>query len=659
MPARPLHAHAGAIVGYVCVALVFAWPLPLHLFDALPGPPSGDTGVYVWNLWVFTHEIVSHRSLPFATNEILSLDAQPVSLSLHNYTTVANLVAFPLLPLLGAVGTFNVLMIGSGILTAYAMFLYAWKRTGDSGAAFAGGLLFGFSPFMTARSMEHFSLVQAAPLPVFGMLMLHIFQYPSTRIAVYAGLVVAWAFLSDPYYAVYCLLIALFTIGYSVVAVERRPEAVQRVWWSAALNLLLLCLGGLIAGILVRGGGRFEVLGLRVSMTRLYTPVLIFTLLLAVRVWWLVRPRVRWPAIYRLAHVRAALIAGAVCAAALAPLLAAMGSAADGPAWHGPRVWWRSSAPGVDAAAWLLPNPMNPWFGDAASSWLSTLPNGMVENVAAVSWVAIGTVVVAAAVARFRGPAGWWCFTGFFALLSLGPFIHVAGINTYVPTPWALLRYLPVIGAARMPTRLTVLVMLGVSMVLALAVQHLRSRSRRPAAVLAVVAALLLAELLPAPRRVFSAAVPGIYRVIAADPRPVRVLHLPAGLKDGLSNRGRFSTRYQYYQTVHEKPLIGGYLSRLPPGAMDRYAGDSLLGALLDLSEGRELDPATAAAALAEAPAFVSRRNVGYVVVNTTRASEALIAFATQAFGLTLVTVEGNEHLYQTALPTAGADMRR
>jgi hypothetical protein len=346
MPARSLHAHLGAIAAYVCIALVFAWPLPLRIFDTLPGSPSGDTGVYLWNLWVFRHEILTHGSQPFTTFEILTLDARAVSLTLHNYTTAANIVALPLLGTIGTVATFNVLMIGSGIVAAYAMFLYAWRRTGDAAAGFIGGLLFGFSPYMTARSTEHFSLVQAAPLPVFGLLMLHIFYRPSTRAAAYGGLVVAWAFLSDPYYAVYCLLIALFTIGYSVVAVERRAEEVRRVWWGTALNLLLLCLGGLIAGILIRGGGRFEVLGLRVSMTRLYTPVLGFTLLLGLRIWLLLRPRVQWLGTYRLAHVRAAVVAGVVCAAALAPVLSAMvsaGRACGGAAAHlestRPRGW--------------------------------------------------------------------------------------------------------------------------------------------------------------------------------------------------------------------------------------------------------------------------------------------------------------------------------
>jgi hypothetical protein len=57
----PWRPHAFALAGYVVVALAFVWPLPLTLHRHLTGPPGGDTGVYVWNQWVFQHEILEHR----------------------------------------------------------------------------------------------------------------------------------------------------------------------------------------------------------------------------------------------------------------------------------------------------------------------------------------------------------------------------------------------------------------------------------------------------------------------------------------------------------------------------------------------------------------------------------------------------------------------
>jgi hypothetical protein len=199
-----------------------------------------------------------------------------------------------------------------------------------------------------------------------------------------------------------------------------------------------------------------------------------------------------------------------------------------------------------------------------------------------------------------------------------------------------------------MPTRMTILVMLGLSMLLAMAVAHLRRHASRPRLMVACIAALLIFELLPAPRPVFSAAVPDLHRIIRKDPRPVRVLNLPFGLKDGLSERGAYSARYQYFQTVHEKRLIGGYLSRLPDDAIPRYRRHPLVRVLLRLSERRALDPGMEEAALAAAPEFAHRMQVGYVVLDTGVSSPALSAFVKKAFPLSPITVEGPFELYRT-----------
>ena len=48
-----------------------SWPLPRHLSTHLTGPPGSDAGVYLWNTWVFSHELVDHGTTPFVTDAIL------------------------------------------------------------------------------------------------------------------------------------------------------------------------------------------------------------------------------------------------------------------------------------------------------------------------------------------------------------------------------------------------------------------------------------------------------------------------------------------------------------------------------------------------------------------------------------------------------------
>jgi predicted branched-subunit amino acid permease len=68
---------------------------------------------------------------------------------------------------------------------------------------------------------------------------------------------------------------------------------------------------------------------------------------------------------------------------------------------------------------------------------------------------------------------------------------------------------LPIVGAARTPTRLTILVMLGVSMLLVMAVQHLTSHARHPRFIVAGIGALLLFELIP-PAHALLAEIPAV-----------------------------------------------------------------------------------------------------------------------------------------------------
>jgi hypothetical protein len=200
--------HAGAVAAYGVMALAFTWPLVLHLSTRLTGSPGGDTGVYVWNTWVFRHEIVEHGRFPFFTNEIFSLTPR-VDLSLHNYTTFANLLAFPLIPHLGVVASFNVVYLLTTVVTGYAMFLLVLHVTRRPVESWLAGLLFAWSPVLVARGTAHFSLVAAAPLPAFVLLMLRAAETQRPRFAVGAGLAVAWAAFSDVYYAVYCVMLGI------------------------------------------------------------------------------------------------------------------------------------------------------------------------------------------------------------------------------------------------------------------------------------------------------------------------------------------------------------------------------------------------------------------------------------------------------------------
>ena len=655
LPVLMLH-HArsprlGVLLGFVLVAIAFTWPLPLHMSTAFTGDPGGDTGVYVWNQWVFQQEAVVDRHNPLATEKILSL-TQRVDLSQHNYTAFLNILALPMIPWLGVVTTFNIVFLLMTVLTAVTTYALARRVTAATRAeAWLAGVLFAWSPVLVARSTGHFSLVAAAPLPAFLFCLINADRTRKLSHAALAGVCMAWAAFCDVYYAVYCLMMAGGFLAFRAVRIRRteRRAAASTRW---ALDLLILCVGGLVVGLLLGRSGRFELFGMTVSIRGLYTPVLVLTLLVLARILLALRPHVAVPKWSVSPYLAKALIVGVLaCAGPLSPVLYGLGTRLAEGRFVSPEIFWRSSPRGVDLLAFIAANPNHAivrWFDDHQSS----NPTAFVEYTVALSLVALLVIVIAWWRAAYRPHAGWIWLTAGFAALALGPFIYVFGVNTHVPGPWALLRYVPIIGAARMPTRFSVIVALGLAVLFAGALAALgRAYPKRRSLITAMVGAALLIELVPVPRTLYSARVPAIYHTIAADPRPVRIIELPFGVRDGVSALGNASTRYQYYQTLHGKQLIGGYLSRISKKRVEALRAQPTLDALLRLSEGQTLTADHAATIKARGPNFIRRANVGYVVINHVRAPGTLIDFVIDAWGLEEVEREWPKVLYR---PTVG-----
>ena len=640
---RPLRS-AAALLGYALAAVVFLWPLPHDITGSLTGSVSGDTGVYVWNNWVFRHEIVAHGHLPLFTSKILAL-TPPIDLSLHNYTIFQDVLAFPLIPLVGVVAAFNLVQLAMITVTGFATYLLARRVTGREAEAWLAGLLFACSPTMIAKSTAHFSLLAAAPLAIFLLLLLRVEETGRLRDAALAGLVVAWAALCDAYYGIYCVLLFCVFAGARLVRMERHrsPMPLARV-----LDVLMLCLAGLVFGILVSGGRRVQLLGITVSMRSAYTPMLLLTLTALARLALVARPRLATQGFEPRRIVGMLLAGGLVCATMLSPVLYALGHRMAEGGRLQEEIFWRSSPAGIDLVAWLLPNPNHPLAGPGWREWLTRERlDAFPEQVASLTFVAIAVIAIVLWKRREPLPRRWVAMTVSFALLALGPFIRVAGIETYVPGPWALLRYVPIIGGARMPTRFVVPAMLAFAVLFAVCLSRLASGPRRRI-ILAAVAAGLVFELWPAPRPLHTAAVPAIYGQIREDPRNIRVLELPFGIRDGVMSEGDFSASSQFYQTYHEKALIGGYLSRIPMTEVAKYRRFPLLSALLDLSERLPLDPAMERVAREDAQPLVERTRMGYVVIDTRRASPALREFAIGAFGLVRISAEDDRELYRT-----------
>ena len=649
--ARPWRTHAAVLLGYIAVAIVFSWPLPLHLGTALTGGPGGDTGAYVWNQWVFHHELVEQGRFPYFTDTLFGPD-QITDLSLQNYTTFADLLALPFRAFLGLIATFNLVYLLLVVLGAYAAFLLAYHVTRDAAVAWIVGLVFGWSPIVVTRGTGHFSLVATAPLAICLLLLLRAGERIRPRDAVALGVTIAWASMTDVYYAIFCLLIGAAFLLSRVVSIEARRVSTTQTTLVRTLSIVIVCLAAWIAVIAVSGGLDFTVAGQVVTARTLYTPVLVLTVLALMQL----ARRFRLTIVDLTAAdiwrcVRLTAIAGIVAAVMASPLLYAAAVRLVRGEFDTPQIFWRSSPSGIDLLALVLPNPNHPLAPDGIGEWLTKRPQAYIENVASLSYVALGILVLA-----WRSgwrPSRWWVgMSVTFGLLALGPFVHVAGLNTYVPAPWALLRYVPVIGLVHTPARFAIPFTLCFAIIVGDALRDLcRRHPQQRSALLCVAGILLAAELLPAPVTLYSAEIPPLYRHVAAAPPSTVLLEIPTGVRDGVSNLGDFTAITEFNQTAHGKTVIGGFLSRVPRRRVEEVLASPVNRALAMLSEKRTLTADEEAALLQQGPAFIREKRIGFVVVDRTRTSPAFEALVVKVFHLRHVETNDSFVLYSTVEP--------
>jgi hypothetical protein len=518
--------------------------------------------------------------------------------------------------------------------------------TGQNAESWLAGALFAWSPLLVARGTEHFSMVAAAPLAIFLLVLLKADGHERFRDAVALGVTEWLAATTDVYYAVYCLLIGAIFLVARIVAIHRSPQAGRSVAMRWALDVLILSMGGFIAALVISGGWQISVMGRPLPIHSLYTPMMVLTMLVAIRIAWDLRTSfLPTGGLWR--FLRFSLAAGAVAAFLLSPVLYATAIRLRNGPLDPSRIFWRSSPAGVDVLALFLPNPNHPLAPAIFVDWLNSLPTRYIEGLVSVPLVAIATLCVA-----WRAgwvPSRWWIgLTALFGLLALGPFIHIAGINTYVPGPWAFLRYVPILGLTRSPSRFSVVLMLGVAILFATALVALTRRyPAKRRLIVTTVGALLLLELWPSPRPIYSATIPRIYQHVKDAPDDMRLMELPVGARDGTGSVGNFTARSQFYQTFHEKALVGGYLSRVSQRRIGLVRSNEMIDALIVLSEGGDVSDEVKTRLIDLGPDWTERSKIGFVVIDRARTSDALRTFATRALRLEHVETDGDLELYR------------
>ena len=143
----------------------------------------------------------------------------------------------------------------------------------------------------------------------------------------------------------------------------------------------------------------------------------------------------------------------------------------------------------------------------------------------------------------------WFLILLVFALLALGPVIHIGGHELSLTPYTVVVKLIPGMSLGGMPVRMVVMAILAASVLAAIGFAELLRR-KRSSVVIAILLAVLVFEYLPGP-------LPA-----RENPLPDFVKELKK-LPDGAIYDARSSKFHAlYYQTVHQRPMAFGYISR-------------------------------------------------------------------------------------------------
>ncbi|MCL4835819.1 MAG: hypothetical protein KJZ86_25500 [Caldilineaceae bacterium] len=600
---RTLPLHLSALLFYTLLALLLTWPLAAHFTTHLPGDGIDDPAL-AWNLWWIKARLVEQLNLDIFHADWIFWPIE-INLGFYTLTPLNGLLSLPLQTGLSLVVAANQILLSSFILGGYGTFLL---------------IRYLLRNHPVTQSPSHLVILSS-------LLPGAIYAFASSKLF-YASLG-QFNIASSQW------------IPFTVLYVLRTGE--RRRWQDAALAALFLT---------------FQAWSELTYATFLLIFIGLYALWILSTGYFAQRTHSQFKIHYSpFTIVFLFLLMGLIFALGIAPFLWAMlpDMAAEGDFFTSGGGF--SDIFSADLLGYLAPTRLHPWLGEWAASL--PFPNDKGQHI----FIGYSALLLAAAGTahlwrRQRWQGLFWPLTTFiFWLLTLGPVVRIAGQNTPIPGPFALVSLLPFFNGNRYPSRYSVMLMLGVALLAGYGVLGIRhwgvgSGKRRPIPsriIASFLFILFLLEHLSIPLPLNDFRIPSVYQTIAAEPGDFAVLELPTGWRNGARVMGRSDVLImmeQWYQTAHGKRLLGGNTSRNPAYKFQYFTDAPLLGDLIGLMNGDQphIGPvvdsewdALIARNRSVAPAVLDFLDVGFVVVHVEKSPPQLLRFVEDALPVALV----------------------
>jgi Dolichyl-phosphate-mannose-protein mannosyltransferase len=225
-----------SIVVLLFLSLLFTYPTISQLSTHLIGG-TADGWQFPWNNFIF-RERVLHGKDPYFTDSVFY--PVGVSLILHGYTELNDVIGLALSPFFNDVAVTNLMVILATYLSGLGMYLLALELTKNRVAALFAAIAFAFCPFRMIRITGHIHMALTQFLPFAIWAFLKMGETDKLRYSFLTAFFFALACYCNYYYVIYLILAFLLMLFYGLI---RYPH------WRTFTFLRSLILSGVLAVI--------------------------------------------------------------------------------------------------------------------------------------------------------------------------------------------------------------------------------------------------------------------------------------------------------------------------------------------------------------------------------------------------------------------------
>lgn len=216
---------------FVLLAVLFTWPMVLHINDGLLGQ-HGDPLQQSWIISWGARTTFSHPTQLFQAN-IYYPSGDSLIYSEHMFTL--GLIAAPLYHLSGnPILAYNFLVLLGFILSGFGCYLLIKELTGSRWGGLAGGIFFAFCPYKISE-LNHLNILFSAFLP---FVFLYLYRFLGTGRILFLVLFAVF-FLAQSLSSWHYLIFLIFSVGLLLVweAIFKRGDG---KWLRLGLVMLAL-----------------------------------------------------------------------------------------------------------------------------------------------------------------------------------------------------------------------------------------------------------------------------------------------------------------------------------------------------------------------------------------------------------------------------------